>query len=314
MKRWTIAGASVLGAMLGAGLYSARLAKKSEAAVPMDGRLVTLPGGDRLHVHETGEGPPLLLLHGLGAQMRSFGQAMVDELAKDHRVIRVDRPGSGYSPALSSGTQDLAAQADAMAALIDELGLEKPLVVGHSLGGALALRIAERHGDKIRGLALIAPATQPIAEVHEVFKGLMVPLSIAPLVARTIAVPMAMATREATVRAVFKPEPVPADFITAGGGALAIRPSNIVAACGDIQLAMRDAADAVAHYPAMRMPVAILYAKDDNILDPAIHGERTAAQIPGARLTFVEGGHMIPFTQPLQTARWVREVSEASAA
>ena len=307
MKALGIAGLLLAGALIGAGLFSARAARKAERQVPMDGRLVDA-GPYRFHVAEQGKGKPLLLIHGLSAQLRSFAQEMVDELAKDHRVIRIDRPGSGYSPALPSGSQHLADQADAVAALIDALGLEKPVLVGHSLGGALSLHVAARHPGKVGGLVLIAPATQPVDTVPEVFRGLMVPLPLIGFVSRTIAVPLGLATRDAVLREVFKPELVPPDFVIEGGGALAMRPSNIAAAAGDIQLARTDAEEMVERYPELSLPVAILYGREDNILDYRIHGERTAAQIPGARLTLVEGGHMLPYTQPLETALWVRSV------
>ena len=64
----------------------------------------------------------------------------------------------------------------------------------------------------------------------------------------------------------------------------------------------------VAAYGDLNLPVAILYGREDNLLDYRIHGEKTVAQIPGARLTLVDGGHMLPYTQPLETALWVRSV------
>ena len=307
MRNWVIAGTALAGGLLGAGLYTRRAARRAENLVPMDGRMVAA-GDDHFHVVEQGEGKPLLLIHGLSAQLRSFAQEMVDELAKDHRVIRIDRPGSGYSPTLRSGSQHLAEQADAVAALIDALGLDRPVLVGHSLGGALALHIAERHPDKVAGLALIAPATQPVKDVPPVFRGLMVPPSLIPLVARTIAVPMGMATRDKVLAEVFKPEPVPANYLVDGGGALALRPGNVEAAAGDLQLARGDAEEMTASYGELDVPVAILYGRGDNLLDYRVHGEKTVSQIPGARLTLVEGGHMLPFTQPLETALWVRSV------
>jgi pimeloyl-ACP methyl ester carboxylesterase len=307
MKNWAIAGASLAAGLLGASFYSARVARKAEADVPMDGRIVEA-GPYRFHVAEQGQGRPLLLIHGLSAQLRSFAKEMVDELARDHRVVRIDRPGSGYSPPLPSGSQHLADQADAVAALIDALGLDRPVLVGHSLGGALSLHIGTRHPDKVGGLALIAPATQAVETVPEVFRGLMVPLPLVGLVSRTIAVPLGLATRDAVLREVFKPEPVPADYVTEGGGALAIRPSNIEAAAGDIQLARVDAEDMVAGYGSLKLPVAILYGREDNLLDYRVHGEKTASEIPGAKLTLVDGGHMLPYSQPLETALWVRSV------
>ena len=96
----------------------------------------------------------------------------------------------------------------------------------------------------------------------------------------------------------------------AGGGALALRPGNIEAACADLQLAQVDAEEMVDRYGALKLPVAILYGRSDNLLDYRLHGGKTADAIPGARLTLVEGGHMLPFTQPEATARFVRSVIE----
>ena len=65
-----------------------------EAAVPPLGRFVQV-GATRLHIVERGAGPSLVLIHGLGAQLRNFTYCVVEHLAKNHRVVCVDRPGCG---------------------------------------------------------------------------------------------------------------------------------------------------------------------------------------------------------------------------
>jgi pimeloyl-ACP methyl ester carboxylesterase len=309
MRNWALGGVALASSVLGATFYTARKAREAEAAVPMDGRVVEA-GPYKLHVAEAGQGRPLLLIHGLAGQMRNFGQAMIDDLARDYRVIRVDRPGSGYSPRLASGRAHLAEQADAIAALIDELTLDKPVLVGHSLGGALSLATAIRHPDKVGALALIAPATQHIESVPEVFKGLVVPPAILPLVAWTVAVPVGVATRDQVLAEVFKPEPVPANFLVDGGGMLGFRPGAFQGAATDLADASSEAEELVAAYGGLKLPVGIFYGRGDNLLDYRLHGEKTAREIPGAKLTLTDGGHMLPFTQPEATARFVRSVIE----
>lgn len=309
MRAWAIGGAALAAGALGATIYTARTARRAEQAVPMDGRLVQA-GPHVFHVAEQGQGRPLLLIHGLAGQMRNFGRAMIDDLARDYRVIRIDRPGSGYSPRLPSGRAHLAEQADAVAALIDELELDKPVLVGHSLGGALSLALAIRHPDRVGALALIAPATQRIESVPEVFKGLVVPPAILPLVAWTVAVPIGVATQRKVLAEVFHPEPVPPDFLVDGGGMLGFRPGAFEGAATDLADASSEAEDLVAGYADLKLPVGILYGRADNILDYRLHGEKTATEIPGAKLTLTEGGHMLPFTAPEETARFVRSVIE----
>ena len=309
MKKWLAGGAALAAGAFGATFYTARTAKKAEEAVPMDGRLVQA-GPYTLHVAEQGEGRPLLLIHGLAGQMRNFGQAMLDDLAGDHRVIRVDRPGSGYSPRLASGRAHLAEQADAIAALIDELALDRPVLVGHSLGGALSLAVAIRHPEKVGALALIAPATQRIESVPEVFKGLVVPPAILPLIAWTVAIPVGVATSDKVLAEVFKPDPVPANFLIDGGGMLGFRPGAFQGAATDLADASSEAEDLVAAYSGLKLPVGIFFGREDNILDYRLHGEKTASEIAGAKLTLTSGGHMLPFTVPEETARFVRSVIE----
>ncbi|HVF83124.1 MAG TPA: alpha/beta hydrolase [Sphingomicrobium sp.] len=309
MRNWALGGVALASSVLGATFYTARKAREAEAAVPMDGRIVEA-GPYKLHVAEVGQGRPLLLIHGLAGQMRNFGKAMIDNLARDYHVVRVDRPGSGYSPRLTSGRAHLAEQADAIAALIDELELEKPVLVGHSLGGALSLATAIRHPDKVGALALIAPATQHIDAVPEVFKGLVVPTALLPLVAWTVAVPIGVATRDKVLAEVFKPDPVAANFLIDGGGMLGFRPGAFQGAATDLADASSEAAELVAAYCELKLPVGIFYGRGDNILDYRLHGEKTASQIPGAKLTLTDGGHMLPFTVPEETARFVRSVIE----
>ncbi|MCY7338359.1 MAG: alpha/beta hydrolase [Sphingomonas bacterium] len=305
-------GAATVAAAAGALFFTARTARKAEALVPRDGRMVEVDG-QQLHVAEEGAGPPLLLIHGLGGQMRNFSRDLVDDLARDYRVIRVDRPGSGYSPRAAGTSADLRTQARLIAGLIDELGLEKPWLVGHSLGGALALTVAVLHPDKVGGLLLIAPVSQPVAEVSKVFKRLMVPPRMRGVIAHSIAVPMAILTSQAVMSEVFGPEPVPEDFAVAGGGALGMRPSAFIGASADLAEAGTGMEDVVAGYADLTLPTHILFARGDALLDYRDHGERTAREIPGARLTLVEGGHMLPFTQARETAQWIRQSIEGGA-
>ena len=70
-------------------LFTWRTARKIEAALPPTGRFVEVPGA-RLHVVERGEGPPVLLVHGLSGQLANFDYGMIAPLARDFRVIAVE--------------------------------------------------------------------------------------------------------------------------------------------------------------------------------------------------------------------------------
>ncbi len=316
--RWTLGtliGSAALTAAGGLGLswYSDRIAREAERLVPQDGRHLQVDGA-RLHYVEKGSGPAIVMVHGLGGQLRNFSYAMLDLLASDHRVILVDRPGSGYSTADDDAEPTIPEQAMIVARFIETLGLDRPLLVGHSLGGAVALSVALDRPDLVRGLALIAPLTQPQDEVPDAFKGLAaMPASMRRLMAQTLGTPMSRLTGERTLAAVFAPETPPADFVTRGGGALSQRPAAIAAAAADLASASRDVAALAARYPTLSVPTAILFGRDDAILDATLHGARTAAAIPGARIEVIEGGHMIPVTAPEATARFVAQAAAGMA-
>jgi pimeloyl-ACP methyl ester carboxylesterase len=290
-------------------LFTIHTVRQVEAALPPAGRFVDVPGA-RLHVVERGQGPALLLVHGLAGQLCHFTYAIVDELAAQYRVVAVDRPGSGYSVRARGASATLSAQADALAALIDELGLGRPLVVGHSLGGAVVLALAQRHPGRVSGLLLLAPLTHPVEEISPVFSGLRIAKPwMRTLVAWTLAVPLGMAKRDEVLQLVFGPESVPRDYATRGGGLLAMRPSHFVAACTDLAAISEDLAGMTQRYAGMQLPVSIIFGRDDRILNPRNQGDALAAILPGASITLIDGGHMLPVTAPAAIAQFIREAA-----
>lgn len=298
---------------LGLAGWSAYVGRKAEEMVPAEGKFAEVPGA-RLHYVELNpeaEGPAIVMLHGLMGQLRNFSHSLAGRLAIDHRVILVDRPGWGHS-ALDGPRPGIAAQAKMIAALIEQLGLERPLLVGHSMGGAVSLALGLDRPELVRGLALIAPLTQVVATVPPVFKGLLAPAALRPLLAWTVVVPIGLRTGPATAAAIFAPDPVPADFALAGGGALAVRPKSYLAGSFEVRAAPGEMAALTARYAEMRVAVAILYGRGDRVLDPALNGEKTAAEIPGATIELIDGGHMLPVTHPDETEAWLRRVLQAT--
>jgi pimeloyl-ACP methyl ester carboxylesterase len=101
--------------------------------------------------------PPLVLLHGLAERRQVFDQ-LAPFLAAHLRLVAVDLPGFGASPRLPGGGFDLGAVCLRVEGVIAELGLERPALLGHSLGGGVAVRYAAERPGALRALTLIAPA------------------------------------------------------------------------------------------------------------------------------------------------------------
>ena len=296
-----------LDAALWLAIWTLCYTRKAQAQVPPDGGFIDLADA-RIHYLDIGEGPAIVLVHGLGGQLRNFTYALAGQLAAHHRLLIIDRPGSGYSTWTGPTDWSLRAQARVVSQFIEALGLDRPLLVGHSLGGAVSLALAIEHPEAVSGLALLAPLTQPNTEVSDIFKALAIKSGLVRrLVANTLATPLSRRNRVATGRVVFGLELPPRDFDEKGGSALAARPTAFFAASSELVNLNPELTGMVARYPALSMPVGILYGRDDQILSPALQGEATAGQIPGCQLKVMPGGHMIPVTAPVAVAEWLRQ-------
>lgn len=287
-------------------------ARRAERRVPPLGS-VTPVSGARLHVAEAGdghEGPAIVLIHGLAAQMRSLSWPLFHRLSDDFHVLAVDRPGSGYStrePGLAPGIRG---DAGAIAELLAQRGVERALVVGHSLGGAVALALAVHHPERVGGLALVAPLTHVVDEVPAVFRSLEVySRGLRNVLSWTVAVPAVRLLQDRVLGEIFHPEPVHPDFGTLGGGLLSRRPASFRTASTDLLAVPGPLSEVETGYARVDVPVSILYGRQDRILDPEVQGVPMRERIPGCQVELVDGGHMLPITQPDRVANFIREAA-----
>jgi pyruvate dehydrogenase E2 component (dihydrolipoamide acetyltransferase) len=130
-------------------------ADEAAAAAPKD----VQAGEYRLRYLEigAGEGPPVVFIHGFGADLNTwmFNQP---PLAERHRTIAFDLPGHGGSTKTLNGPVDGSSFAADLDRLLAALGIERAHLVGHSMGGAVAMAYAAEHADRVASLTLIAPA------------------------------------------------------------------------------------------------------------------------------------------------------------
>ena len=284
--------------------FNAAVARRAKKLVPPVGRFVTVDGV-RLHYLDQGSGPAVLLIHGLSSQLQTFTYGVTGLLAPGYRLIAVDRPGSGYSQPAASAT--LGAQAALLDGFLGALGVERALVVGHSLGGAVALALALDHPARVAGMALVAPATQPEARPPEALRKLVIRSDLLRwTIAWTIAGPLALWHREAILAALFAPDPVPPDFAVRAGAVLGTRPSSYRNAARDLVEAGGEIPTYARRYPSLAVPAGVLFGRGDRILAPALHSGALQHQIAGLSLEWVEdGGHMTPISSPERTAAFI---------
>jgi len=309
----------VLVALLAGGLgglviFTAITARRVETALPAGGQFIEVAGA-RIHYLDKGSGPSIVILHGLGGQMGNFTYALLERLTDEFRVILMDRPGSGYSRRAPGATGRLTEQAAIVAEFIRKLGLERPLLVGHSLGGAIALGVALDHPEVISGLALIAPLTHLPRHVPAPFRALDIKSNFLRwLVAWTVATPIGIRRGKAILDAIFSPDPAPADFPTRAGGILGLRPRSFYNTSSDMRALNYDLAALLQRYPSLRLPVRILYGISDEVLNYQLHGEAMKAKSSMVSVELIKGGHMLPITAPDLTAKFIKAAAQAEIA
>lgn len=294
-------------------LFTFLVARRVDAAFPAPGRWLAVEG-ERLHYRELGQGPAIVLVHGLAGESRNFDYLPLQELAKEWRLVLVDRPGSGHSPRVDEGKAGIAAQGRILAAFIRAMRFERPpLLVGHSLGGAIALAVALQDPECIAGLGLLAPATHFTPHVPGPFRAMAIRTPwIRRLFAHTLAAPLAILNTRAVLAALFGPDAAPRDFGARGGGYRSLLPRSFVGASTDMAAVEQDLPAQQRRYGELRLPVSILYGEGDRVLDWREQGEALRAKVPQAQLRVIPGGHMLPVTQAPATAAWLREAARAT--
>ena len=294
-----------------AGLFGASrwLTARAERAFPPQGRFATVDGV-RLHYVETGSGPAVVLLHGANGALQDFTATIMPQLATRYRVIALDRPGHGYSerPA-DAGTP--AAQAALLRGLLRQLGVERPVLVGFSWSGALAMAYAQRHPLELDGIVLLAGTVYPWAAPVDLKWRIPAWPILGDLVVETLVQPLAVLLAASAVAASFAPAPVPRSFGDAPWP-LALRPGSYRANAEDVRNLKPALAEQSPGYGQLRLPMVLLTGDRDTVVGPDIHSRPLARVLPHAELIVVPGaGHLLPYSHPEATIAAIDRVRAA---
>jgi pimeloyl-ACP methyl ester carboxylesterase len=275
------------------GRRAARRQARAEAAWPPSGQFVTV-GGGRVHCHVAGNGPDLVLIHGANGNLRDWTFDVVPRLAGRYRLIAMDRPGMGYSDRATRGFADSPAdQAVRLQAAAAALGAHRPIVLGHSYGGAVALAWALERPDALSALVLLAAASNlwdgGLGWLYRLTETRAGEALTVPAVAAWG--PYGHARR--VLDRVFAPQTPPPGYDDHIGIPLILRAGPFRANTRQVNGLKPHIRAMVPRYPAIGVPVEIVHGAADETVPLHIHSEPLARQIPGACLTVLPGiGHM----------------------
>ena len=293
-------------ALIGCGPLIDRRADLNEAAAehrhPPQGRILDVDGR-AVHAVVTGKGPDLILLHGASGNVRDWTFDFVDRVKDRYRVIVLDRPGLGWSEQVNPAydrpgatrADTPAEQARHLAKAAALLGVTRPVVVGQSYGGTVAMAWALEADAAVRPAAVVsvAGATMPwpggVSTLYDVTASSLGGRVVVPLIA---AFPPRGRVRDA-LRSIFAPQTAPEGYADYVGAGLVLRRTAFRANARQVKGLLAEVERMAPLYPTLDLPVEIVHGTADEVVGYEVHAPTTAAAIPGARLTTLPGvGHM----------------------
>lgn len=290
-------------------LYSAYGAWRVEHDYPPVGQFVDA-AGLRLHHIDTGNGTPVVLVHGASTTLRDFTTSLVPRLSQQHRVLAFDRPGHGYSDRPAGAWPDPADQARYLRTALAELGVSQPLLVGHSWSGSLVLAYLLNYPDHATGGVLLAGASHPWKGGVDLTNGIGGIPFLGKLFAHTLIYPGGQLLLDNAITHVFHPEsPVP-DYIRRTGIMLALRPGNYLSNAEDMRR-LRDYLEYQSRkYAQIDRPVLLIHGTEDHIVPAWNHTDRLIEILPDAGVVRLDGvGHALHHTRTEHVAHLISDFS-----
>src|SRR5882757_2735201 len=228
---------------------------------PARGKMIEVAGAT-LNVVDIGPrdaaGPPIVMLHGASSNLEVMRQPLGDRLAKNHRVILIDRPGHGWSTRARPEDSTPAIQGRMIDEALGKLGVSSAVFVVHSWAGALGARMALDYPARIAGMVMLAPVAYPWPGGVGRYNKIVAMPVIGPLLAYTITLPLGALLVGSGARGVFAPQPVPDGYVENTATALLLRPREFLANAHDLVTLKAAVAEQAPRYANIKAPITII--------------------------------------------------------
>ena len=293
-----------------------------ERIYPPQGKFVDVDGA-RLHVVDIGPanpvGLPIVLIHGASSSLQTMRKPLGDLLAKNHRVILIDRPGLGWSTRARTEDSTPAIQARMIDEALGKLGVDRGIMVGHSWAGAMMPELALNFPKRVAGLVMLSPVAYPWPGGVGTFNKIATIPVIGPVLAYTITLPMGLFLVAPGTRYVFAPQTMPDGYVEQTAVRMVLRPRVFLNNAWDLVTLKPEVAKQSPNYPKINVPVVVITGDTDNTVSPKIHSRPFVEAVPGAKLIVLPNvGHMPQVAAPDLIAREIEammvQVSSNTAA
>jgi pimeloyl-ACP methyl ester carboxylesterase len=264
-----------------------------------------IANGTRIHfVHVPGPAhadlPPLVFIHGASANLRDQMVPLRPLLEGRAELLFFDRPGLGWSERGPSENDTPFGQAKTLAALMDAVGIDKAIIVGHSFGAAEATAFALAYPEKTAGLVLLASATHPWpGGATSWYYSLTAMPVVGPIFSSTLAYPAGAQLLDRATACVFSPNKVPDAYADTTAIGLVLRPGAFRANAIDVAGLYEYTRATAPRYHEIAAPTVVISGDMDTVVDEQIHSIGLARDIKGAELVWVHNlGHKPDWIAP----------------
>lgn len=279
------------------------------AGTVLERRFSPARDGLSLAYSEIGRGSPVVLLHGTLTALEDMMIGLAESLAPHHRVLAFDRPGFGQSTVRRFADAGIWRQAEAIHHAMVALGLERPIIVGHSFGASVALAMAMDWPDSVGGVVALAPVVRPEGRLeHALFGPRATPVAgdwlslIAGVSSDRMLFPVLW-------RSMYLPQSMPGQVEKEFPFSMAGRSEAAGRVGEDSISALSDLVRLNIRAPFCEIPVRIMGGDRDIVVRNGMNGRPLAELMPNAEFIDLPGlGHMIHHFAAAEIAAVVDQV------
>jgi pimeloyl-ACP methyl ester carboxylesterase len=267
----------------------------------------------RVRYVEAGAGPVIVMIHGNAGSVDDFDFRSLGMLCRDHRIIAVDRPGHGKSDRPNGSAATLAFQTRLLHETLTRLSVTRPLLVGHSWGGSLALAYAVEYPGELSAIVLLAPAAYSDGGADQFMRAVVkTPLVGDASIALGRVIFGKHLLRKELAKA-FYPDTVPEEYLRHASSSW-LRHKQLRAYLEDEYSLDKDLEKISKHYSDIRIPVVIVTGDQDKVVSAKENAYRLKTSIAQSQLLELKNtGHQVPQTHPESIYNALTLISNSSS-
>jgi pimeloyl-ACP methyl ester carboxylesterase len=263
---------------------------------PALGQFVNVDG-KKLHYIKTGNGPPLIALHGAGGNLRDFTHSLSAKLDQTYTIYAFDRPAHGHSDIFNPSGETLAEQARIITKAAQTLGINNATVMGYSFGGTVAMNMALDYPEFVDAMLLIAAPIHrwPDDWVSATYRVAALPV-IGPAIMHITFAILPDSYFRNSYSGVFAPQSPPDGYLDHVGVGLTVNPKRFAINARQILPMAPQIKAMIPRYHTLNMPIEIIHGTADKSVSSKYHtgGFMAMQPRPNVTATYVDGiGHGI---------------------